>query len=540
MIRYLSIKNFATIENTEIEFNDGLNIITGETGAGKSIVIEAVSLALGSRADTTFIRSGADKAVIQMIAEHKGSEYLITRQISSSGKNICRINDEVVTLAHLSMVCKKLADIHGQYDHQSLLNPEYHIKLLDLYHKDKILPAKETVKKLYENYSMLKVQLRNITLKSEKNKREQDFMQFELDELKDASLRPGEDEELEEKISLLQNSEKIYENLAGAYQMSSEDEYSIISALKKISDMVTETAPYSSELEELSERLNELYYDFEDICSSIRDSRDNAVFSPEELDAYISRIETINRLKNKHGKSIVQLLSYQEELEKTLSELENSDEIQEELKKQLSKCENALTASCKKLSAARKQAAEELEKEITQELKQLNFNDAEFSISFTEADTFSPEGTDIAEFMISTNRGEPLKPLSRIASGGEMSRIMLAFKKIVGDYDEIPTMIFDEIDSGISGITASIVGKKLREISENHQIICITHLPQIAAFGEHNYKIQKSSDDKMTYTTVSALSENEKTNEIARLLGGANITDTTLKSAKELIDASVK
>lgn len=540
MIRYLSIKNFATIENTEIEFNDGLNIITGETGAGKSIVIEAVSLALGSRADTTFIRSGADKAVIQMIAEHKGSEYLITRQISSSGKNICRINDEVVTLGHLSMVCKKLADIHGQYDHQSLLNPEYHIKLLDLYHKDKILPAKETVKKLYENYSMLKVQLRNITLKSEKNKREQDFMQFELDELKDASLRPGEDEELEEKISLLQNSEKIYENLAGAYQMSSEDEYSVISALKKISDMVTETAPYSSELEELSERLNELYYDFEDICSSIRDSRDNAVFSPEELDAYISRIETINRLKNKHGKSIVQLLSYQEELEKTLSELENSDEIQEELKKQLSKCENALTASCKKLSAARKQAAEELEKEITQELKQLNFNDAEFSISFTEADTFSPEGTDIAEFMISTNRGEPLKPLSRIASGGEMSRIMLAFKKIVGDYDEIPTMIFDEIDSGISGITASIVGKKLREISENHQIICITHLPQIAAFGEHNYKIQKSSDDKMTYTTVSALSENEKTNEIARLLGGANITDTTLKSAKELIDASVK
>ena len=540
MIRYLSIKNFATIENTEIEFNDGLNIITGETGAGKSIVIEAVSLALGSRADTTFIRSGADKAVIQMIAEHKGSEYVITRQISSSGKNICRINDEVVTLGHLSMVCKKLADIHGQYDHQSLLNPEYHIKLLDLYHKDKILPAKETVKKLYENYSMLKIQLRNITLKSEKNKREQDFMQFELDELKDASLRPGEDEELEEKISLLQNSEKIYENLAGAYQMSSEDEYSVISALKKISDMVTETAPYSSELEELSERLNELYYDFEDICSSIRDSRDNAVFSPEELDAYISRIETINRLKNKHGKSIVQLLSYQEELEKTLSELENSDEIQEELKKQLSKCENALTASCKKLSAARKQAAEELEKEITQELKQLNFNDAEFSISFTEADTFSPEGTDIAEFMISTNRGEPLKPLSRIASGGEMSRIMLAFKKIVGDYDEIPTMIFDEIDSGISGITASIVGKKLREISENHQIICITHLPQIAAFGEHNYKIQKSSDDKMTYTTVSALSENEKTNEIARLLGGANITDTTLKSAKELIDASVK
>ncbi|MFR8038913.1 MAG: DNA repair protein RecN [Anaerovoracaceae bacterium] len=540
MIRYLSIKNFATIENTEIEFNDGLNIITGETGAGKSIVIEAVSLALGSRADTTFIRSGADKAVIQMIAEHKGSEYLITRQISSSGKNICRINDEVVTLGHLSMVCKKLADIHGQYDHQSLLNPEYHIKLLDLYHKDKILPAKETVKKLYENYSMLKVQLRNITLKSEKNKREQDFMQFELDELKDASLRPGEDEELEEKISLLQNSEKIYENLASAYQMSSEDEYSVISALKKISDMVTETAPYSSELEELSERLNELYYDFEDICSSIRDSRDNAVFSPEELDAYISRIETINRLKNKHGKSIVQLLSYQEELEKTLSELENSDEIQEELKKQLSKCENALTASCEKLSAARKQAAEELEKEITRELKQLNFNDAEFSISFTEADTFSPEGTDIAEFMISTNRGEPLKPLSRIASGGEMSRIMLAFKKIVGDYDEIPTMIFDEIDSGISGITASIVGKKLREISENHQIICITHLPQIAAFGEHNYKIQKSSDDKMTYTTVSALSENEKTNEIARLLGGANITDTTLKSAKELIDASVK
>ena len=538
MIRHLNIRNFAIIENTEIDFHDGLNIITGDTGAGKAIVIEAVSLALGSRADTAFVRSGEKKALIQMIAEHDGEEYIITREISSSGKNICRINDEIVTLTHLSALCKKLADIHGQYDHQSLLNPEYHISLVDLYHKDEISPAKDAVINAYNNYSELRARLKSLLADAADNKRQRDFMQFEFNELQAAGLIIGEDDELESKISLLQNSERIYQNLAGAYQAASEDEYSVLSTLKHISDMVSETSSYSQKLQELSGRLNELYYDFEDISSSIRDCRDDTVFSPEELDLAIARLETINRLKSKHGKSIAELLEYQNELDKKLSSIDNADSLKESMEKELAEQRKVLIAACDRLSQARKKTAAQLEKKITAELKELNFADARFSIEFKKAEAFTANGSDAVEFLISTNRGEPLKPLSKIASGGEMSRIMLAFKKIIGDYDEIPTMIFDEIDSGISGIAASVVGHKLSEIAETHQIICITHLPQIAAFGKHNYKISKSSDDSMTYTTVSQLSDDEKVQEIARLLGGANITETTLKSARELIESS--
>lgn len=538
MIKHISIRNFAIIEKTDIDFHDGLNIITGETGAGKSIMIEAVSLALGSRADTAFVRSGQEKATIQMIADYKGTEYIITREISAAGRNLCKVNDEIVTLGHLSMLCKKIADIHGQYDHQSLLNPEYHIRLVDLYKKDIINPAKEEVAALYENYASLRNELKALVTQANKDRREKDFMEYEFRELEAAQLRVGEDDELEDEISLLQNSEKIYDNLSNAYMISCDDEYSVQTALKKVSDLLAETGEFSQELSELSSRMSELYYEFEDACHSIRDCRDRTVFSPEDLDTAIARIEVLNKLKNKHGRSIAELIEYRDELGEKLSRIENSSDIKEKLKSKLLECRKALISACNRLSEARKASAAELETKITSELQQLNFNDADFHISFSTADSFSAAGTDIVEFMITTNKGESLKPLSKIASGGEMSRIMLAFKKIIGDYDEIPTMIFDEIDSGISGIAASIVGRKLKEIAQNHQIICITHLPQIAAFGEHNYRIEKKSDDKMTFTTVTPLSQEGKTDEIARLLGGANITDTTLQSARELIASS--
>lgn len=538
MIRHISIRNFAIIEKVDIDFHNGLNIITGETGAGKSIMIEAVSLALGSRADTAFVRSGKSKAVIQMIADYNGKEYIITREISAAGKNLCKINDEIVTLGHLNELCRRLADIHGQYDHQSLLNPEYHIKLIDLYQKEKIEPAKAKVSLLYNEYADLKSKLRKLTEQAGKNKREKDFMEYEFHELENANLRIGEDTELEEEIELLKNSEMIYENLARAYMISSEEEYSALAALKTISDLISETASYSRELEELNKRVSELYYEFEDSCHNIREYRDKAVFSPEALNSAIARIEVINKLKNKYGKSVKELLEYKAELDEKLSVIEDSDNIQVKLEDEILKCEKALSSACNRLSEARKQSAAELEEKITSELNQLNFNNAVLSIAFKSSETFSETGSDIIEFMISTNKGEPLKPLSKIASGGEMSRIMLAFKKIIGDYDEIPTMIFDEIDSGISGVAASVVGRKLTEIAQTHQIICITHLPQIAAYGNHNYKIEKNSDESMTFTTVLPLSENEKIREIARLLGGVNITETTIKSAEELVNAS--
>lgn len=538
MIRHIRITNFATIENTEIDFHDGLNIITGETGAGKSIVIEAVSLALGSRADTAFVRSGADKAIVQMIADKDGEEYVVTREISSSGRNLCRINDEIVTLTALNGLCRSLADIHGQYDHQSLLNPEYHIDLVDLYHKDKIQPAKDAVAKAYQEYAATRSELKKLLEQVAKDQRERDFMEFELNEILQVSPQIDEDVELNARISVLQNSQLIYDSLSGAYEAASGEENSILSGIKATTDLLEQVSSFSSQLKDISDRINEIYYDFEDACSVIRELRDNIVFSPEELNSAIERADAITRLKNKHGKNIEQLLEYADELEQKLEHINNADSHKAALQAQLHECGVTLKDTCTALSQARREAASQLEKQITEQLQQLNFKDARFAIEFSPAPVFTANGNDLVEFIISTNRGEPMKPLSKIASGGEMSRIMLAFKKIIGDYDKIPTMIFDEIDSGISGIAASIVGRKLKEIAQNHQIICITHLPQIAACGTWNYKISKSSDDTRTYTEVTALDKESTIEEIARLLGGENITDTTLASAKELISAS--
>ena len=544
MIRHISIRNFAIIENVEIDFNDGLNIITGETGAGKSVVIEAVSLALGSRADTAFVRSGTDKAVIQLVAESDGEDVIITREISAAGRSLCRINDEIVTLGALSKFCRSLADIHGQYDHQSLLDPDHHIRLIDLYRKDSILPAKASVAELYDKYTDLCSQLARLRKDQAEGRRQRDFMDFELNEIEEAHLCEGEDEALEDEISLLQNSEKIFSSLAGAYQVASESEFSLLSAMKQVSDMVGETAQYTRELSELSQRLESLYYEYEDACGELRSQRDGTVFDPTALDAAIGRYEIIRRLKEKHGMTIPELLDYADQLRVRLSSIDNADEEIAALEARIGQTASALTAASDQLSKLRRASAAELEQLITEQLGQLNFSDAAFAVDFRQnLDAggnvqFTSEGTDIVEFLITTNRGEPLKPLSKIASGGEMSRIMLAFKKIIGDYDHIPTMIFDEIDSGISGVAASVVGRKLREIAARHQVICITHLPQIAACGTSNYRIWKHSDDRSTYTSIDPLTPDEKVREIARLLGGENITPTTLASAKELIEAS--
>lgn len=538
MISHISIKNFAIIENVEIDFHEGLNIITGETGAGKSIVIEAVSLALGSRADTAFVRSGKQKAVVQLAGIHKGEEYVITREVSAAGKNLCKVNGELVTLAHLNMVCKKLADIHGQYDHQSLLNPDYHIKLVDLYKKESIFPARQKVADIFSQYREIQLALKHLLSDAAEAQRQRDFMAFEFEEIKKANPIAGEDEALEEQINLLQNSEMIYENLAGAYELANGEESAALSGIKKSMDRIGEIQEYSGELSEIYQQMQDSYYVLEELCSQIREIRDRTVFSPEELDQAISRLEVLNALKRKHNSSLEEIIAYGKELETRLHQVENIDESKAALTKRLKACEQDLKVASKELSTLRKEAAKELEGKILSELSELNFKDAQLVIEFKENKEYTDSGIDLVEFMISTNKGEKLKPLSKIASGGEMSRIMLAFKKIVGDYDEIPTMIFDEIDTGISGITASIVGRKLKQIAENHQIICITHLPQIAAFGDHNYKIFKESDDTNTYTTVVPLKKEEEIEEIARLLGGINITETTLQSAKELIEAS--
>jgi DNA repair protein RecN (Recombination protein N) len=548
MISYISIKDFAIIENCEVEFEKGLNIITGETGSGKSIVIEAISLALGARADSSFVRTGADKAVVQIAGDLDGEDIVITREVSASGKNLCKLNGRVVTLAELSTYCKRLADIHGQYDHQSLLNPEYHIRLIDLFHADEIAPVAQMVARLYDGYVKTSASLKKLLQSAADADKKRDFMKFQLEEIRSAKLISGEDAELSERITLLQNSERLYQVLSRAYDALYESEPSTIDSLETVTKELEGISGFSGAISTLSERISSLCYELDDIAHEIRSERDDMVFSQEELDECIERYELIQSLKRKYGNefldggitpgSIEAVNNFADTIEAELKDVENSDHLKSELEAQLETINAQLQLASERLSTLRHESAADLKKRITVQLKDLNFNNSQLDIEFTKLDSFTESGIDSVNFMISTNLGEPLKPLNKIASGGEMSRIMLAFKKIIADYDDIPTLIFDEIDSGISGIAASVVGKKLKEIAENHQIICITHLPQIAACGHTNYRISKETAGGTTKTTVSRLSDDETVREIARLLGGANITDTTLKSAKELLAAS--
>ncbi len=541
MISHIRIKDFAIIDKVELDFHDGLNIITGETGAGKSILIEAVSLALGSRADTAFIRSGKDKAVVQMIADLDGEEYIITRELSANGKNICKINDEIVPLAQLNKLCRRIADVHGQYDHQSLLNPENHIKLIDSYHDKEISAVKDTVSDLYHDYASIRQELDRLLSNQTESERKRDFMKFELSEISKANPIAGEDESLTEKLNLLQNSEKIYQNLSASYDLLYGSSPSSLDSIGKCLQLLHEISGFSGEINSFHQDLSDTYYKLEDFTVEIRRFKENVSFSPEELEETISRLNILDGLKRKYGGSIDAVLDYQQKITDELNQIENVDSIKDKLTRKLSETENKLAKASSKLSDLRKKASDEIEKQINMQLKELNFKDANLTVKFyneVNQKKYTVMGVDQIEFLISTNKGETPKPLVKIASGGEISRIMLAFKQIIGDFDSIPTMIFDEIDVGISGITASIVGKKLLDISGRHQIICITHLPQIAAFGDYHYKIDKEASENSTRTVVYPLSHNDKVKEIARLLGGINITDTTLKSAEELLALS--
>ena len=535
MIQHLLIQNFAIIENTEIEFEDGLNIITGETGSGKSIVIEAVSLALGARADSSFVRSGKDKAVIQLAASLDGQDYVITREISATGKNLCRLNGQLVTLGEISALASRIADIHGQYDNQNLRDPRQHLALVDQYRDAEISPLRAEFDAAYAAYKESRGQLDTL-LKSEKESRKQaDFYRFELAEIQRVDPSPEEDEELTEQIAILQNSEKIFSAIESAYGPLDENEFNVLSLMGNIQSSLESIRNFSREFAETADIFNDAYYGLQDVAARLAGIREQISFRPEELDKLISRLDQIDELKKKYGGSIGDVLAYRDRIQQELSQLENFDELRGTLEQETKQRLRALRTSAAALTGARQASAEALGQAIEAELHDLNFDSARFEIRISAAPAISAEGGDEAEILISTNRGEPLKPLIRIASGGEISRIMLAIKNITGTYDKIPTMIFDEIDAGISGITASIVGRKLREISSSHQIICITHLPQIAACGDANYRICKETDANSTYTHVDRLDEEATVDEIARLLGGEIITETTRRSARELI-----
>lgn len=538
MIDHISINNFAIIENTEIDFEKGLNVITGETGAGKSIVIEAVSLALGSRADSSFVRTGADKAIIQLAATIDGMDHVITREISAGGKNLCKIDGQLVTLGEVSALARKIADIHGQYDNQTLLDPLGQLELVDKYHMAGIMPRKADFVQCYEVYKTARSKLNDLLSKESENKRKLDFYKYEVEEIDKADMQVNEDEELSDRISVLQNSEKIFDAIENAYTLLDGDEGNILSLMAMAQQSLESIQDYSRDLTEIGSGFSDLYYNLQDMAKAIGDVRDSTSFTPGELDSAIARLDTIDKLKKKYGQTIDEVLAYRDRIASELTQIENFDEIKGELESGCHSALSALKAASTDLSKARISSAAELSDAIETELHDLNFDDAHLEIQIKPAPAIGPDGGDLCEIMMTTNKGEPLRPLTKIASGGEISRIMLAIKNVTGTYDKVPTMIFDEIDAGISGVTASIVGRKLKQISGSHQIICITHLPQIAAAGSVNYRIFKDSDESSTYTHVEKLDCNEKIQEIARLLGGDRVTDTTIKSAEELIERS--
>ncbi|HOQ38320.1 MAG TPA: DNA repair protein RecN [Acetivibrio sp.] len=563
MLQRLEIQNIAIIDRVEIELGEGLNVLTGETGAGKSIIIDSINAILGERMSKELIRTGRDKAVVEAVfnvntdrlsdlferfgieGEEDGS-LIISREFSASGKNICRINGRIATVSMLKELGERLIDIHGQHDNQSLLRTESHIELLDSFAESKISSLKEEYLKHLESYREIKNKLKKLSGDAGERERKIDILRFQIDEIKKARLKVGEEEEIEKQRNILLNSERIISTLSNAYEALGSGGKLDISALDKINKSVSDFCnieDYDEKYSALKKRLEAVSYELEDIVSEIRDLRDSIEFEPSVLEELEERLDVLYRLKKKYGDSIEGILEYQENAKKELDEIVNNEEIINKLKDDLEKEDEELYKLAKKINGERIKTAELLESRIGSELQDLEMKNTRFKVNIEFDDSvndgerkYNNNGLDRVEFLISTNAGEPLKPLSKIASGGEMSRIMLAIKTILANVDKMPTMIFDEIDIGISGIAAQKVGEKLCFISKNHQVISVTHLAQIACMADNNYYIEKVTKDGNTETIVKSLNEEDKRNEIARIIGGAKISDIALKHAEEMLD----
>lgn len=543
MLLELHVRNLALIERADVEFGGGLEILTGETGAGKSIIIGSVNLALGQKAPKEMIRSGAEYAYVELVfsiteEKRKALEALdiypdennlliITRKILPT-RSVSKINDETVTAGTLRQVTGLLIDIHGQHEHQSLLHEARHLEILDAYGKAEILPLKEEIEKKYHDYKRLQSQLKEMNLDAESRRREVDFLQFEIDEIENASLKEGEEDKLTEQYRRFSNGRKILESLSAAYQaMETEGLGRAISQLGQV-------VAFDEALKPIEDQL----YDAESILTDARHAvssyMDSVSFDEEELEKIENRLDLIHNLQAKYGNTISHILNSLEEKKQRLHQLENFDEYRQKLEKEYEKTEQELEGLCEELSKLRMTASISLTEQIRQGLTDLNFLDVQFSMEFKRLDHYTANGFDEAEFVISTNPGEPMRSLGMVASGGELSRIMLAIKTVLADNDDIPTLIFDEIDTGISGRTAQKVSEKLAIISRNHQVICITHLPQIAAMADCHFEIKKSADGGKTKTEIQKLGKEEEVKELARLLGGAEITDAVLQNAGEM------
>lgn len=549
MLLELHVKNLALIEKADVEFGEGLNILTGETGAGKSIIIGSVTMALGGKASRESIRHGAEYAYTELVFSVSGEEkrkalkalgtepdenglVIVSRKIMAA-RSVSRINDETVTTARLRQITGLLLDIHGQHEHQSLLYKAKHLEILDAYIKSQALPVKQEIYREYQNYRRLKERLEGFDLDGESRIREADFLRFEIQEIEEAVIRDGEEEELTEAYRRFVHFRKIAESLGAAYEAVEGE--GISRALRELEQVVE----YDGALGGIRDQLYDADSILEDAKREISSYMDSMEFDQEVFAQTEERLDQIHNLQAKYGATAPLIQTKLEEKRKRLEELEDYDFHREQTKKELADCENQLDGFCVQLTKIRKKASGDLVKNIRQGLVDLNFLDVEFDMEFQELDHVSASGRDEAQFIISTNPGQPMRPLKDVASGGELSRIMLAIKTVLADSDDIPTLIFDEIDAGISGRTAQKVSEKLSYIAGSHQVICITHLPQIAAMADSHFEISKSAKDGSTLTTIRLLDGNASVEELARLLGGARITDAVRKNAwemKELAD----
>ena len=557
MLISLHVKNLALIDETEVYFGNGLNIMTGETGAGKSIIIGSVNLALGAKADKDMIRTGADYALVELVFQVEKKEQLdkirnmelpvdddgtiILQRRIMSGKSVCKVGGESVSLKQVKALAEILIDIHGQHEHQSLLSEVKQLEILDDYSGEELLEKKKLLRDCYEKYKEVAKELSQNDVDEETRKREVSLAEFESAEISAAELVIGEDEELQKSYQKLLNAQKIQEAVTTAHRMSGYDNGgagdAIGRAIKEIRSVVT----FDEALEEFEKQLLDIDSLLNDYNRAAADYLSEAGFDAELFDRVEKRLDVINHLKSKYGNSIEDILAYYEKLQEKLEMYQNYDEYKKQLEQKEKKLKAELIKLCDGVSKIRKKSAESLADSMKKALVDLNFIDVEFEIKIDSSeDRIGADGYDQAAFMISTNPGEALRALSQVASGGELSRIMLALKTVLADKDEIETLIFDEIDTGISGKTAWKVSEKMGILGQKHQLICITHLPQIAAMADTHFLIEKSLKDERTITQICELDDERSVEELARMLGGAAITENVLNNAKEMKDLAAK
>lgn len=547
MLRLLRIENIAVIERAEISFDNGFNILTGETGAGKSIVIDAISAILGERAYRDMIRTGATKASVQAVFDQVprlpwfedhavayDEEIVIQREIYLDGKNICRVNGALITVSILRKLGVQLINIHGQHDSASLFDEDNHLLFLDAFADNEALQADYQQK--YADVAALRREIDRMGMDEGEKLRRMETLRYQIEEIGKANLTDGEDELLEERRKLLQNAEKLSDGIQDATQClyGGDDHDGAAALLAQAQRSLGKLSRYTDAYNDVYRRIEDLMYQVQDVAEEVRDLMNDLSYSADELEQIESRLDVIHKLRRKYGVTCTDILQYYQKAKQELDEIEFSDDHLERLKSKLKKSEKIAWDAAHALRENRKKAAEYLSKRILTELAQLDMPRVQFQCAFTELE-LSTNGADAVAFYMSANAGEALKPMSKVASGGELARIMLAMKNVLAEKDQVHTLIFDEVDTGVSGRAAQRVAEKLKSVALHKQVLCVTHLPQLAALADTHLLIAKMEREGRTYTTVTPLDFEGRKRELARIIGGTNITDTTLKSAEEML-----